>query len=231
MVSENENYVSQFFTDFHQISTIYRWINFQTFHRSDFFKLSRKKLLRFEIRLFSGCLWFPFGILRKLWCPIGTQWLLFGNIWKIFNSRTGYMRIVRHIHQWQHHVAWLLAYHVVLPSRHTRDACIMQALRHDFRHNVMQQYFTKKIHFIALREDSQADLRKAFCETSLCIDKVLSPFCVCSWSMKQLLLCNWQPVLCVQPLLQFYTDFFLKTLQVNFTWSETTHMVCLVLGP
>ena len=53
MVSENEKTVSQFLTDFHQILTLQRCINFQTFDRSDFFKLStKKKLLRLEIRLF-----------------------------------------------------------------------------------------------------------------------------------------------------------------------------------
>ena len=42
-----------------------------------------------------------------------------------------------------HHVAWLLAYHVVLPSRHNRDA-LHYVLRRDFRHNAMHRYFTKK---------------------------------------------------------------------------------------
>ena len=43
-------------------------------------------------------------------------------------------------------IAWLLA-----PEMH----CIMRALRSDSTHNVMQQYFTQKILFTVLPEDSR----------------------------------------------------------------------------
>ena len=69
----------------------------------------------------------------------------------------------------KHHVALLLAYHVVLlivdiPGMH----CIMLALLRDFMHNALQRYFTKKkIRFIAQRVGFRADLCKALCETSM----------------------------------------------------------------
>ena len=60
----------------------------------------------------------------------------------------------------KHHVALLLAYHVVLlivdiPGMH----CIRLALLRDFMHNALQRYFTKKIRFMAQRAGFRADLR------------------------------------------------------------------------
>ena len=114
VVSEDEKTCHGFSPNLNSLKMI-KFPNFWSFR---FFKLSRKKSIRFKIRLFSDCLCFPFGNLRKLWSPSRKQWFLFGNIWKYikFWFQNGVLAdCSSHSSMTKHHVAWLIAYHVVLP--------------------------------------------------------------------------------------------------------------------